>query len=71
MLRSTNNGITAAVSASGDIIAQIPQFKRQVLELRIAPTTGITPYARWGSLPLWVLAAAFIVASRLFSRRSR
>ncbi|GKX60546.1 apolipoprotein N-acyltransferase [Leminorella grimontii] len=69
MLRGTNNGVTAAISASGDVIAQIPQFKRQVLDVNVAPTTGITPYARWGSLPVWLLTAVFIGGSFLFSRR--
>ncbi|WP_225639369.1 apolipoprotein N-acyltransferase [Candidatus Profftia sp. (ex Adelges kitamiensis)] len=55
LLCSTNNGITAAVDASGNVIAKIPQFKRKVLEVMIMPTIGITPYARFGSIPLWII----------------
>ncbi|MCD1126903.1 apolipoprotein N-acyltransferase [Jinshanibacter sp. LJY008] len=69
MLRGTNNGVTAAINASGDVIAQIPQFKRQVLEVKVAPTTGMTPYARWGSLPVWLITLLLAGGAWLLSRR--
>ncbi|MFV0549029.1 MAG: apolipoprotein N-acyltransferase [Limnobaculum xujianqingii] len=71
MLRGTNNGVTAAINASGDVIDQIPQFKRQVLEVKVAPTTGMTPYARWGSLPVWLITLLLAGGSWLLSRRSK
>jgi apolipoprotein N-acyltransferase len=69
LLRSTNNGVTAAVGPTGDVIAEIPQFTRNVLEVKVTPTTGVTPYARFGSLPMWIITALLGTIALLFAIR--
>ncbi|WP_159566518.1 apolipoprotein N-acyltransferase [Budvicia diplopodorum] len=71
MLRSTNTGITGAIDANGEAIAQIPQFERNVLNVKVAPTTGMTPYATMGSLPIWIITLLLIGSALLFSRRTK
>lgn len=71
LLRSTNNGVTAVVDASGNIAQIIPQFKPAVLAAKVSPTIGLTPYARFGNWGIWVVTMGFAVTGLLFARRSR
>ncbi|MEM8497315.1 MAG: apolipoprotein N-acyltransferase [Pseudomonadota bacterium] len=55
MVRGTNNGVSALISADGKILARTEQFQRQVLSGEIPIRSGLTPYARFGEWPIVLL----------------
>ncbi|WCN10208.1 apolipoprotein N-acyltransferase [Marinomonas mediterranea] len=61
VLRATNTGITAIIDHNGNIKGMLPQFVRATLEGEIHTTSGITPYVRYGNLPLYGLILLLIV----------
>ena len=52
LLRVTNTGITAVINHKGYIVDQAPQFSQTVLRANIHGRKGMTPYSRWGNVPL-------------------
>ncbi|WP_067563789.1 apolipoprotein N-acyltransferase [Halofilum ochraceum] len=58
MLRATNTGITAIIDHQGEVISRGPQFEVAVVEARIDPRAGLTPYVQMGDIPALGAAAA-------------
>lgn len=69
MLRATNTGMTAIVTANGDVQAALPAFTTGVLKGEIRAYSGMTPYARYGNWGFLLLSGLCLVGSRLTKRR--
>ncbi len=63
MVRATNNGISALIDSHGRIIAETAQFEATTLQGSVLAYTGTTPFARWGSWPVWLLCLGIVAAS--------
>ncbi|MGB3725892.1 MAG: apolipoprotein N-acyltransferase [Glaciecola sp.] len=72
VLRATNNGVTAIVDHTGNIVDQLPQFSAQVLSSNINLVNGKTPYRIWGDLPVMFLSifSLFIAFWLLYKQKS-
>jgi len=54
MLRATNNGVTAIIDERGRIRERLPQFEAGVLRGDWRAMSGVTPYTRFGYLPVLI-----------------
>ena len=60
MLRATNTGISAIIDHRGRIVSRGPAFAVTVVEGRVEPRAGLTPYVRMGDGP--AVGAGFLLA---------
>lgn len=67
LIFASNDGITAAIGAQGEVVARLPQFKEAVLRADVQPLTGFTPYARFGNAPV-VLGALGLLGLAVWRR---
>ncbi len=63
LIRSTTSGISALIDSKGNVVVKGPQFKQAVINGKIQPRVGTTPYVQWGNYPIILL---FIIALILF-----
>ena len=63
MLRATNNGISAFISASGGLVKVAPQFERIALTGMIVPMAGSTPYILFGDVPVVIICALILLGA--------
>jgi len=69
MLRATNTGISAIIDAHGRVLARSPQDEVAVVSGRVVPMQGVTPYVRFGNVPVLVLLFASLLVAVAMRRR--
>ncbi len=73
MLRATNTGPTVIIDHKGQVTHSLPRHTRGVLLGEVEGRSGTTPYAWWaarfGLWPLWLTAAALLLATLWRQRR--
>ena len=61
LLRATNTGISAVIGPKGELLDTAPLLQEAVVETRIQPLSGSTPYGRLGNLPILGLLVLTLV----------
>jgi len=68
-VRSTNTGLTTAITATGAVVAELPIFVADAVTVELRLLDGVTFYARHGALVPTVLALGWVAAAvRRFAR---
>jgi apolipoprotein N-acyltransferase len=71
MLRATNTGVTAAIAADASMTGELERFTIGKLDVTVQGTTGLTPYARTGNVPVLLLILASLAALAALRWRAR
>jgi apolipoprotein N-acyltransferase len=72
VLHASISGITAVIDADGVVHRTTDLFRNTVVSGRVTPTTGETPYVRWGDWVEWACFAATLASlAWAFVRRRR
>lgn len=71
LIRSTNNGVTAAIDYRGRVLASLPQFERGVLRVNVEARTGSTPFSNLGSAPVLLLSTLMFLIGVALPRFSQ
>jgi len=69
LVRVTNTGISSFISARGEVLDSIAQFRQGTLDRDVTPRTGLTPYMVVGNYPVIVLFAVILAYAAWRRRR--
>jgi len=70
MLRATNTGMTAVVAPDGTVQVKLPTFSVGTLTATVQGMQGVTPYIRWGNVPM-LAGSLLVLLLALGARRAR
>lgn len=68
-LRANNTGITAILDEAGRVRAELAPFTQATLTGEAQGHIGLTPYLRWGNVPVLIIMATLLAAAALISRK--
>jgi len=71
LIRASNNGLSALISAKGKLLTVAPQFQPDTVRGSVVPMSGVTPFVRLGNLPILLLSVMVIAGSFLKRFRYR
>ena len=63
MLQASTTGRTVIINNHGQIEQQLPAFESGVLLGVVTGYNGITPFERWGNIPIWLLCLFSILCA--------
>lgn len=67
LIRATNDGISALITADGKVSATIPAYQHDILEGTLEPRNGLTPFGQYGSFPI-LFASFFCILIALLKK---
>lgn len=70
VLRTTSTGVTAHIDAHGQVVVQLPLAAASVLSGVVQPSTGLTPFARFGNVLVLGMGGMLVLVSALLTRWS-
>ena len=71
VVRAANKGISASIDHRGQVIDQLEQSEGKVLKTTIIPTSGTTPFVRYGFIPLLILCVVLIGLTIVLNRNPK
>lgn len=69
MLRATNTGMTAAIAPNGMVRAVLEPMTPGILDVEVQGMQGLTPYVRWGNVPILMWVLLLLCAGVWFRKR--
>lgn len=71
VLRAANTGVSAIIAPDGNITTTAPWWTQAVVKGTYRLSDVVTPYQKWGDLPVLIIAALLLLAAGLRKKKWR
>ncbi len=68
LIRVTNTGVSSAIDYRGRVIGRIFHNTAGIMDVQVQPRSGLTPYARTGNWPIFLISFVIVVVASLKRR---